>query len=210
MEGMKIYNLCYIKNCENSIFASDETSISKIHNNSVRLSNRMKQFFCDATTQCSTEKCFNTITTWHLEAIVAIRQVRLKTGMDFQVYSNWVNFSAAPLAVLSWRVFFNTFLKGLIGFRLDDWSGQSMRVTLRRSNQCLIARESCLGTLSCWKRKPRPMYALAYGSIIFAKTSLYISTFIMPATKFRGRTADDWNQHRSRTNPPQCFSVESR
>ncbi len=62
-----------------------------------------------------------------------------------------------------------------IGFRSGDWLGHSRTLKCFLRSHSLVALAVCLGSLSCWKTQPRPIFsALTEGRRLLAKISRYI------------------------------------
>ncbi len=67
-----------------------------------------------------------------------------------------------------------------IGFRSGDWLGHSRTLKCFLRSHSLDALAVCLGSLSCWKTQPRPIFnALTEGRRLLAKILRYIGPSIL-------------------------------
>ncbi len=68
-----------------------------------------------------------------------------------------------------------------IGSRSGDWLGHSRTLKCFLWSHSLVALAVCLGSLSCWKNQPRPIFsALTEGRRLLAKISRYMASSILP------------------------------
>ncbi len=71
-----------------------------------------------------------------------------------------------------------------IGFRSGDWLGHSGTLKCFLRSHSLLALAVCLGSLSCWKTQPRPIFnAFTEGRRLLAKILLYMAPTILPSIR---------------------------
>ncbi len=79
---------------------------------------------------------------------------------------------------------FSSLQRCSIGFRSGDWLGHSRTLKCFLWSHSLVALAVCLGSLSCWKTQPRPIFnALTERRRLLAKISRYMAPFILPSIR---------------------------
>ncbi len=95
-----------------------------------------------------------------------------------------------------------------IGFRSGDWLGHSRTLKCFLRSHSLVTLAVCLGSLSCWKTQPRPIFnALTEGRRLLTKILLYMAPSILPSI-WCSRPVPFAEKHaQSMMFPPPCFTV---
>ncbi len=95
-----------------------------------------------------------------------------------------------------------------IGFRSGDWLGHSGTLKCFLRSHSLVALAVCLGSLSCWKTQPRPIFnALIEGRRLLAKILLYMAPTILPLIRCSRPVPFAEKHPQSMMFPPPCFTV---
>ncbi len=72
----------------------------------------------------------------------------------------------------------------------------------------LVAPAVCLGSLSCWKTQPRPIFnALTEGRRLLAKILWYMAPSMLPSIRCSHPVPFAEKHHQSMMFPPPCFTV---
>ncbi len=103
---------------------------------------------------------------------------------------------------------FNSLQRFSMGLRSGDWLGHSRTLKCFLRSHSFVAREVCLGSLSCWKTQPRFIFnALADGRRFSLKISRYMAPFILSFTQISRPGPFAEKQPQSMMFPPPCFTV---
>ncbi len=95
-----------------------------------------------------------------------------------------------------------------IGFRSGDWLGHSRTLKCFLQRHFLVALAVCLGSLSCWKTQPRPIFnALTEGRRLLAKILLCMALTILPSIRCSRPVPFAEKHPQSMMFPPPCFTV---
>jgi len=93
-------------------------------------------------------------------------------------------------------------------FRSGDWLGHSRTLKCFLRSHSLVALAVCLGSLSCWKTQPRPIFnALTEGRRLLAKISRYMAPSILPSIRCSLPVPFAEKHPQSMMFPPPCFTV---
>ncbi len=94
------------------------------------------------------------------------------------------------------------------GFRSGDWLGHSRTLKCFLRSYSLVALAVCLGSLSCWKTQPRPIFnALTEGRRLLAKILRYMAPSILPSIRCSRPVPFAETHPQSMMCPPPCFTV---
>ncbi len=97
-----------------------------------------------------------------------------------QVFSRFFRFWGCRWATRS----FSSLHRFSIGFRSGDWLGHSRTLKCFLRSYSLVALAVCLGSLSCWKTQPRPIFNdLTEGRRLLAKILRYMAPSILPSIR---------------------------
>ncbi len=95
-----------------------------------------------------------------------------------------------------------------MGLRSGDWLGHSRTSKCFLRSHSLVALAVCLGSLSCWKTQPRPIFnALTEGRRLLAKISRYMAPPILPSIRCSRSVPYAEKHPQSMMFPPPCFTV---
>uniref|UniRef100_A0A672N5X2 Microtubule-associated protein RP/EB family member 1-like n=1 Tax=Sinocyclocheilus grahami TaxID=75366 RepID=A0A672N5X2_SINGR len=89
-----------------------------------------------------------------------------------------------------------------------DWLGHSRTLKCFLRSRSLVALAVCLGSLSCWKTQPRPIFnALTEGRRLLPKISQYMAPSILPSIRCSRPVPFAEKHPQSMMFPPPCFTV---
>ncbi len=95
-----------------------------------------------------------------------------------------------------------------IGFRTGDWLGHSRTLKCFLRSHSLVALSVCLGSLSCWKTQPRPIFnALTEGRRLLAKILQIMAPSILPSIRCSRPVPFAKKHPQSMMFPPPCITV---
>ncbi len=111
-------------------------------------------------------------------------------------------------ASLSATQSFSSLHRFYFGFRSGDWLGHSRTLKCFLRSYSLVALAVCLGSLSCWKTQPRPIFnALTEGRRLLAKILRYMAPSILPSIRCSRPVPFAETHPQSMMCPPPCFTV---
>ncbi len=123
---------------------------------------------------------------------------------SIQVFSRSFRFWGCRLSTRS----FSSLHRFSIGFRSGDWLGHSKILKCFLWRDSLVALAVCLGSLSCWKTQPRPIFnALTEIRRLLAKISRYMAPSILPSIQCSRPVPFAEKHPQSMMFPPPCFTV---
>ncbi len=108
-----------------------------------------------------------------------------------------------------WKTWsFSSLHRCSIGFRSGDWLGHSRTLKCFLRSHSLVALAVCLGSLSCWKTQPRPIFnVLTEGRRLLAKISRYMAPSILLSIRCSCPVNFAEKHPQSMMFPPPCFTV---
>ncbi len=103
---------------------------------------------------------------------------------------------------------FSSLYRFSIGFRSGDWLGHSRNLKFFLRSHSLVALAVCLGSLSCWKTQPWPIFnALTEGRRLLAKIPRYMAPSNLPSIRCSRPVPFAEKHPQSMMFPPPCFTV---
>ena len=95
-----------------------------------------------------------------------------------------------------------------MGFRSGEWLGHSRTLICFFLSHSFVALAVCLGSLSCWKTHPRPIFStLTEGRRLSPKISQYMAPFFLCSIRWSRPVPLAEKHPQSIRFPPPCFTV---